>query len=188
MEVRLSIAVKRIPKLPGHRLDGVRLHLSGLRITPVEDKRGHKPAHFLETAQRIKGNDDRRIGITRSEKSTRHRLAVAYAGDKHLERGVIIERRALTLGDNLEVVFENPDGARASVIRAQALIDYHVIPDFALRHVRTRTCIRLRAALGRHVLNTQHVVKSAHGTSLGAMKAIVSSRRNRITGIRAMTV
>lgn len=101
MEVCLGIAVKCIPKLPGHRLDGVRLHLSGLRITPIEDKRGHKPAHFLETAQRIKGNDDRRIGITRSEKSTRHRFAVAYAGDEHLERGVIIERRALTLGDNL---------------------------------------------------------------------------------------
>ena len=87
---------------------------------------------------------------------------------------MIIERRALTLGDNLEVVFENPDGAWASVIRAQALIDYHVISDFALRHVRTRTCIHLRAALGRHVLNTQHVVKSAHGTSLGAMETTLA--------------
>ena len=98
MEVCLGIAVKRIPKLPGYRLDGMRLHLSGLRITPIKNKRRHKSAHFLKPAQRIKGDDNRRIGITRSEKSTRHRLAAAYTGDEHLERGVIIERRALTLG------------------------------------------------------------------------------------------
>lgn len=79
MEVRLGIAVKRIPKLPGHRLDSVRLHLSGLRITPVKDERGHKAAHFLKPAQRIKGDDNRRIGIARSEKPARHCLAMTQA-------------------------------------------------------------------------------------------------------------